>query len=265
MMFAPRLIAASRSSRISAAEPSDITKPSRSLSNGRLAAFGRVVASRQRAHRDESADAERRDRRFGAAGDRGVEVAEPDHAVGFADRMTARRACAGGGEVGAARSVANRDLSRRQVADQLGNEKRRDVAQPGVDEDLVVFLDRAQAADADANQHADVVGVLFGDLEPRLAHRLLGRRDRVLDEGVHLLDVALLDPVLGIKIPHLARDAGGEVRGVEARNQPDTGPTRHQGVPVLFHSNSERRYQTDSGNHHAALKHSSHLSAMLLK
>ena len=172
--------------------------------------------------------------------------------------MAARRARAGGGEVGAARSVANRDLTGRKIAYQLGNEKWRDVTQPGVHEDLVVLLDGAQAADTDADQHADVIGIVFGDLEPRLAHRLLGGRDRVLDEGVHLFDVALFDPVLGIKIPHLAGDAGGEFRGVEARNQPDTGPPRHQGVPVLFHSNSERGYQTDSGDHHAALKHSSH-------
>ena len=172
--------------------------------------------------------------------------------------MAARRARAGGGKVGAARSVANRDLPGRQVAYQLGDEKRRDVAQPGLHEDLVVLLDRAQAADADADQHADVVGIVFGDLEPRLAHRLLGRRDRILDERVHLFDVALFDPVLGIKILHLACDAGGEFRGVEARDRPDTGPSRHQGVPVLLHSNSERRHQSDSGYDHAALKHLSH-------
>src|SRR5260221_8916012 len=172
--------------------------------------------------------------------------------------MTAGRARAGGREVGAARSVANRDLAGRKVAYELGNKKWGDVTQARVDEYLVVLLDRAQPADTDTNQHADVIGVLFGDLEPRLAHRLLGRRDRVLDEGVHLFDVAFFDPVLGIKIPHLACDAGGEIRGVEARYQPDTGTPRHQGVPVLLHSNSERRYQTDAGDNHATLKHSSH-------
>ena len=172
--------------------------------------------------------------------------------------MAARRAGAGGGKVGAARAVANRDLAGRKIAYQLGDEKRRDVAQAGLDEDLVVLLDGAQAADSYANQHADVIGIVLGDLEPRLAHRLLGRRNGILDEGIHFFDVALFDPVLRIEIPHLAGDAGREFRGVEARNQANTGSPRHQGVPVFLHSNSERRYQTDSGDHHAALKHWSH-------
>ena len=49
--------------------PSPTTKPSRSLSNGRLARSRLVVARRQRAQRAEAADAHRRDRRLGAAGD----------------------------------------------------------------------------------------------------------------------------------------------------------------------------------------------------
>src|SRR4029077_12761363 len=99
---------------------------------------------------------------------------------------------------------------------QFGNKKWGDVTQARVDENLVVLLDRAQPADTNTNQHADIIGVLFGDLEPRLAHRLLGGRDRVLDEGVHLFDVAFFDPVLGIEVPDLAGDAGGEIRGDEA-------------------------------------------------
>src|SRR5208282_958350 len=216
------------------------------------------VAGRKRAHRDESAHPERGDCRLRAARDRGVQVAELDHPVGLADRMAARRAGAGGRKVDAARSVANRDLAGGKAADQLGDEEGRDVTQAGVHEDLVVLLDGAQAADADADQHADLVGIVVGDFEPGLAHRLFGGRDRILDEGVHFFDVALFDPVFRIEILHLAGDPGGKFRGVKARNRPNTGPPRHQGFPVLVHSNSERSHQSYSGDHHAALKHWSH-------
>ena len=66
---APRFFACSSSSRTTMPAPSPITKPSRSLSNGRLRLLRVVVARRQRAHRVEAADAEGRDGRLGAAAD----------------------------------------------------------------------------------------------------------------------------------------------------------------------------------------------------
>ena len=128
----------------------------------------------------------------------------------------------------------------------------------------MVFLDREQAADSDADQHADVVGIALVDLERRLAHRLLGRAHRVLDEEVHLFDVLLLDPVIGIEVAHFARDAGGEVGNVEAGDRSDTRAPGHQGFPVLLDSRAQRRDQAQAGHHHAAITDASHLSPMLL-
>ena len=54
-----------------------------------------LVALRQRAHRVEAADAQRRDRRLGAARDRRVDVAALDPAQRLADGVRARRAGAG--------------------------------------------------------------------------------------------------------------------------------------------------------------------------
>ena len=58
----------------------------------RLAFSRLLVARRQRAHRVEAADAERRDRRLGAAGDHRVGVAALDEPHRLADRVRARRA-----------------------------------------------------------------------------------------------------------------------------------------------------------------------------
>jgi len=106
--------------------------------------------------------------------------------------------------------------------------------------------------------NADLVGILFGNFEARLLHRLIGGRDRILDEGVHLFDVALFDPVFRDKVVDFTGDARGKFRGVEARDRSDSGAARHQRLPVLLDSDPERGHQTNSGDHDAALKHSSH-------
>src|SRR5229473_7897111 len=143
-----------------------MTKPSRSRSNGRLA-----VSGRQRPHRDEPAHAERAQRSLGAARDGRVKIAAPDHSIRLTHRMASRRARAGGRQVGATRAVANRDMAGRKIADQLRNEKRGDPFEAALEENKMVLLDRDKPADTDANQHADMVGIVLVDLEPRLAHR----------------------------------------------------------------------------------------------
>src|SRR5208282_1571356 len=69
----------------------------------------------------------------------------------------------------------------------------------------------------------------------------------------HLLDVLLLDPVLRVEVLDLARDPGGKLRGVKARDRADTGSARAQRFPVLLNAGSERGDQADAGHHHAAV------------
>ena len=56
------------------------------------------------------------------------------------------------------------------------------------------------------------VAHLRADLQLRIVHRELRRRDRELDEDVHLLDVFLVDELQRVEVLHLARDARGELR-----------------------------------------------------
>ena len=50
------------------------------------------------------------------------------------------------------------------------------------------------------------VAMLRRDRQPGVVHRELRRRDRVLDEDVHLLDVFLLDELQRVEALHFARD-----------------------------------------------------------
>ena len=143
--------------------PSPTTKPSRSLSQGRQAWVGIVVAGGERLHGRESADAHGGDGGLGAAGDHGVRVAALDDAEGIADGVRGRGAGGGGGLVGAARAVADGDVSGGEVDDGAGDEERRDLARATGEHGRVFALDDVEAADAGADVDADavVIGVMI--------------------------------------------------------------------------------------------------------
>ena len=147
------------------------------------------------------------------------------------DRVRRRGAGRAGREIGTARTKPDRDLSGRQVDDGRGNEERRDAAGTAVDELEVLALDRAEPADARRDEDADAVGVLRRDLEPGVADGELGRRDRELDEDVHLLDVLPVDVLQRVEPLDLTRDARREVLRVEVRDRADPAPAGQQSPP----------------------------------
>ncbi len=67
------------------------------------------------------------------------------------------------------------------------------------------------------------------DREPRVLHGELRRGHRVVDEGVHLLDLLLLDVERRIEALHFTRDPAGERGGVEPgdRTDPVLRPATH--------------------------------------
>jgi hypothetical protein len=90
----------------------------------------------------------------------------------------------------------------------------------------------------------------ISDLQAGLAHRLLGRAHRVLDEEVHLADVLLFDPVQRLEIGHLARNLRRIVGDIETGDRADAGSTSHQGLPILFDPGAQRRDEAQSGHDH---------------
>jgi hypothetical protein len=67
-----------------------------------------------------------------------------------------------------------------------------------------------------------------------------------MDEGVALLDLLLLHPVLGRESLDLARDAGGIVRRVETGDRPDAALAGEKRLPGRLRADAERRNETDS-------------------
>ena len=223
------------------------------LVEGAAGLGGCVVPGGHRAHGDEPAQSERGQRRLCAAGDHRVLVAQPNGPKCFADGVRAGRAGAGGRVVEALGAVADRDLPRRQVPQQFGNEERRDALQAGVQKVDVVFFDAGQPADADADDAADQIFVVGGNGDPGFLHRHLRRGHAVLDEEVHLLDFFFFDEVGRGEVADLASNSRRKVRHVETGQRPDARPPCTQRLPVLFHPGAQRRHRPEPGNHYPTL------------
>ena len=82
--------------------------------------------------------------------------------------------------------------------------------------------------------------VLVGDRQLRIVHRELGRRDGVLDEEVHLLDLLLLNPVERIEPTDFGGDLRRVSRDVELGNPRHARCARHQIRPVGVGPDAQR-------------------------
>ena len=118
-----------------------------------------VIARRKRAHRREAAHAQGRNRRFGATGDHDVGIAVFDQACGIPDRMQARRAGRHHRVGGPLQAEHDRELSRNQVDEGGGNEKRRNPARSALKILCLRFLDALKPADAGPDDRARAFGV----------------------------------------------------------------------------------------------------------
>ena len=103
----------------------------------------------------------------------------------------------------------------------------------------MLAFDGAEPADAGRDEDADTRGVVGRDLEVGALHREVRRGHGVLDEGVHLLDVLLVDVVQGVEALDFARDLTGELRDVEPRDTADAAASGAERVPVGFGADPE--------------------------
>src|SRR6185436_12809431 len=240
-MFAPRRRACSISSSTTMPAPSPSTKPSRSLSNGRLACAGSSL---------------RVDSAFIAANPpmpSGVIAASAPPAIIASvspmriDFTASPMACA--------------DVEHADTGDQFGPlHPYLMVTSPGamlmiiwrmkkgealLQRLLVLLLQRAQPADPGADDHAHLLGdvalrLVLPDREAALLHRHFGGRKRVLRVEVHAADLPLVDPLLGEEVLHLGRDAGVDPARIEPGDGSHTGLAGEHRLPVLVHAGSQR-------------------------
>ena len=83
---------------------------------------------------------------------------------------------------------------------------------------LDVLHEQVRAAAATAEDDADVVAVVVGDLEARVGQRLLGRRDAHDDVAIGAADGLEVHPLRAVEVVDLAADLGLVRRRVPARD-----------------------------------------------
>jgi hypothetical protein len=147
--------------------PSLSTNPSRSLSKGRLAPSGIIVARRQRPRRGEAAETDRRGRHLGTAGDHRIDDAVANHVGRLTDVVGPGAA---GGDDGEVRPLEPylMDRSPATMLTMLAGTKNGEILRgPPSRIGRVVVLDAGDAADAGAHGHADALARLVVDRQPR--------------------------------------------------------------------------------------------------
>src|SRR5690606_18394593 len=88
-----------------------------------------------------------------------------------------------------------------------------------------------KAAEADTDDGPDELFVDRALVDTRALHGLIRRRNRVVDEGIHLLDPLLLDEVRRIEALHLGGDLRRIVSRVEAGDAGDAALSMNHGLP----------------------------------
>ena len=215
---------------------------------------GRIfIARRQRARRGETAQAQRRHRRFRTTGDHYVGVAILDQACCLADAVQAGRAGRHDGQVRAAQAELDRQVARDHVDDRGRDEERRDAARAAAVELRLRVFDHRQAADAGAHEHADAVGIVLGDDEARILYRLDARGHAEMDERIHMTAFFARQIFLDVKVLHLAREAGREWRCVELGDVGNARFARQCCLPRIGNSVADRRDATQAGNDDTAV------------
>ena len=114
------------------------------------------------------------------------------------------------------------------------------------------LLDADDAADADADDRSRTRRIRHGGGQPGIVDRHLRRRQRILDEEIHLLHVLAVDPGFGREVAHLAGDGGRQIGGIEPADAANAGAARAGGLPVGLDAGPQRRDHADAGDDHAA-------------
>ena len=206
-----------------------MTKPSRSLSNGREACLGsslRVLMAFM---------AQKPPMPIGtmvaSAPPASMTLASPILIVRQASPM-AWLAVAQAEQVakfGPAQVEIHRDQARGHVRDEHRDHERREPARAALEQDRVLLGDGLQAADAGADEDADFVAVDLVQVQPGILERLPGGINAELGIAVRAPDFLGRGKGRGgVEVLHLAGDLGVECRGVERGDRVDAALARER-------------------------------------
>jgi hypothetical protein len=113
----------------------------------------------------------------------------------------------------------------------------------------VLLLERLEAADAAAEDHAEAVLVELAELgEAGVAHGLHGARDRVLRVRIGALRLLPVHRAHGVEPLELAGEPDGELRGVELRDRGRPGAPLEHGAPGRRHVVADGRDRAHTGD-----------------
>src|SRR5580692_8618469 len=200
---------------------------------------GIVIASGERFHGSETADAHGGDSGFRAAADHHFRGAAFDDFEGVADGVGRGGAGGGSGGIRAFGTVTNGNVAGSEIDDSRRNEKGRDSAWPALDQFPVLAFDDVETADAGGDVNADFVEVrIFGlpvggfDGEVRT-----GQGD--LNEAAHFFQFFFLDPLEGIEVFDFTGDLAVKAGGVELRDDANAALAGYEVLPGFLRADAQ--------------------------
>ena len=256
-IVAPRARACSSSSSTTTPAPSPMTKPSRSASQGRLAACGSLpclVDSALHALKPAMPISQ-----IGASAPPAhhhVRVVERDEPRRVADGVRARGAGGDDRVVRAAEAVADADLPRDEVDERARHEEGGDPPGSALVQQHGRLGDGLEPPDARPDEHAGPQqALLVVGRPPGVPHGLVGGGDAVEDEVVDLAAVLRRHHRVGIEgalravAGHLAGVGRGVPRGVEPRDRPGARTPLQKARPRRGDPGGQGAHHAHSRNH----------------
>ena len=86
-----------------------------------------------------------------------------------------------------------------------------------------------------------------------LLHRTFRGRDRIVDEGVHFLDVFLFKPAERIEVFDFGGNLGGKLRGIKTGDRCNAAASFAKAFPRFFGPCSQRGNQSHAGDNNSSL------------
>ena len=168
--------------------------------------------------------------------------------------MRPGRAGGDDGDIRPLDAVHDRQVAGDHVDDVAGHEERRDLARAAIEPGLVGHLDTAQTADSRTDGDACTCGICLGDLEAGVADGLAGRRDAVVDEGIHATCFLVGDVFTGIEVANLAGKPHREIGDIEIRDRPNAAVAGKNIFPGRLDTVTDGRNDAKTGYDHTSFR-----------
>ena len=114
----------------------------------------------------------------------------------------------------------------------------------------MVALDGMNAANACPDDHANAIGILFGDLQPSVLDGHGTRTQGILDEDIHFLDFFALDEIFWVEVLDLTSDLHRGLRGIEGGDPIDSRSAFADPFPGLLNAGAEWCNEPQAGHDH---------------